>query len=95
VGLGMWSGPRRYGLVGVCVSQPPWFAPSMNVSLMAMDVSKFGAFSDDVKRGVRDALYQILQRAFAEGGVTLADCYVEDRGDGVLVPSPQGWAWAS
>jgi tetratricopeptide (TPR) repeat protein len=70
------------------VMQPP--CPAVHRTIMVVDVERFG----DRRRTnphqviVRDALYDVVQRALAEAGISWAACRHEDRGDGVLVLAP-------
>ncbi|HWM06123.1 MAG TPA: tetratricopeptide repeat protein [Actinophytocola sp.] len=64
--------------------------PAVHRTIVVVDVTGFG----DKRRTnrhqivVRQALYEILARAFGEAGVSWAGCDHEDRGDGVLVIVP-------
>jgi hypothetical protein len=59
-------------------------------AIVCVDVEGFGdqrrTIADQV--AVREGLYCALGGAFAKSGVRWADCYREDRGDGVLVLVP-------
>jgi hypothetical protein len=57
---------------------------------MVVDVERFGDRRRTNPRQVivRDALYEVVQRALAEAGIPWAACRHEDRGDGVLVLAP-------
>jgi CRP-like cAMP-binding protein len=70
-----------------------WFGgPSepLNCSVLFTDVAGFGNPNrTDADRGaVRAALYAILQESLEASGVPWAECYHEDRGDGVIVVVP-------
>jgi tetratricopeptide (TPR) repeat protein len=64
--------------------------PAVHRTIMVVDVERFG----DRRRTnphqvvLRDALYQALQQALAEAGISWAACHHEDRGDGVLILAP-------
>ncbi|MBV9445875.1 MAG: tetratricopeptide repeat protein [Streptosporangiaceae bacterium] len=55
-----------------------------------MDVEGFGDShrSDAHQVAVREGLYRALEMAFSASGIPWAECYREDRGDGVLVLVP-------
>lgn len=65
-------------------------APATHGTFVVVDVVGFG----DVRRtnnhqvSVREALYRIVEEAFARSGVDWAGCHHEDRGDGILVVLP-------
>jgi CRP-like cAMP-binding protein/tetratricopeptide (TPR) repeat protein len=70
-----------------------WFGgPSepLNCSVLFTDVAGFGNPNrTDADRGaVRAALYEILRTSLEASGVPWADCYHEDRGDGVVIVVP-------
>jgi CRP-like cAMP-binding protein len=70
-----------------------WFGgPSepLNCSVLFTDVAGFGNPNrTDADRGaVRAALYAILRESLEASGVPWAECYHEDRGDGVIVVVP-------
>ena len=64
--------------------------PAAHRAIVCVDVEGFGdqrrTTADQV--AVREGLYGALGGAFARSGVRWADCYREDRGDGVLVLVP-------
>ncbi|TYB45276.1 effector-associated domain 2-containing protein [Actinomadura chibensis] len=64
--------------------------PSGHCVIFACDIAGFGDASrtDDVRRHMRGALYARLETSLAAGGISFADSYWEDRGDGVLVALP-------
>ncbi|WP_433463697.1 effector-associated domain 2-containing protein [Spirillospora sp. CA-128828] len=73
------------------VEGPRWH-PSGHCVIVACDIAGFGdrARTDDVRRHMRDALYRRLDVSLAAGGITLAGCYWEDRGDGAMIAVPPG-----
>jgi hypothetical protein len=68
------------------VTGPLWH-PSGHCAIVGCDIAGFGdpARTDDVRRHMRDALYRHLGASLTAAGVSLADCYWEDRGDGALI----------
>ncbi|TYK52873.1 hypothetical protein FXF68_03735 [Actinomadura decatromicini] len=64
--------------------------PSGHCVIVGCDIAGFGDAdrSDDIRRHMRDALYTRLETSLAAGGVSFADSYWEDRGDGVLLALP-------
>jgi CRP-like cAMP-binding protein/tetratricopeptide (TPR) repeat protein len=62
----------------------------LNCSILYTDVAGFGnpQRNDADRDAVRAALYEILAASLEASGVPWADCYHEDRGDGVLVVVP-------
>ncbi|WP_141582123.1 hypothetical protein [Actinomadura sp. WMMA1423] len=65
----------------------PLWRPSGHCVIVGCDIAGFGDAerTDDVRRHMRDALYRHLGASFTAAGVSLADCYWEDRGDGALI----------
>ncbi len=64
--------------------------PMRHPAIMVVDVARF---TDPVRtlthqRAVHEGLYSVLHGAFAEAGVDLDTCTVEDRGDGALILVP-------
>jgi class 3 adenylate cyclase len=45
---------------------------------------------DDIRRYLHNSLYELLEKAFDGSGISWAECYHEDRGDGALVVMPPG-----
>jgi hypothetical protein len=43
---------------------------------------------DDIRRYLHERLYEYLQKAFDRSGVSWAECFCEDRGDGALIVIP-------
>lgn len=68
--------------------------PAVHRTMLAVDVSGFGARGRTVQEAVRRGLYDALIRAFAECGIPWTDdwdgTYHEDRGDGLFVLIPHG-----
>ncbi|MFF5262190.1 hypothetical protein ACFY4C_24910 [Actinomadura viridis] len=64
--------------------------PSGLCSQFLCDVASFGDASrtDDARTYVRKGLYDGLRTSFEAEGIPLAECYHEDRGDGVMVVVP-------
>ncbi|MDN3353674.1 hypothetical protein [Actinomadura sp. DC4] len=75
---------------------PPGFAfprdqrPKASATLIAVDICAFGDLRRDdlVQLHLRDQMYRILSQACTMTGLSLPDCYNEDRGDGVLIVAP-------
>ncbi|MFB4295328.1 cyclic nucleotide-binding domain-containing protein [Actinomadura sp. NTSP31] len=69
-------------------AEPAW--SSLHCSILYTDVAGFSAScrNESDRREVRTVLYDVLQRAFEDSGVSWSSCYHEDRGDGVLVIVP-------
>ncbi|SNR26390.1 effector-associated domain 2-containing protein [Actinomadura mexicana] len=65
----------------------PLWRPSGPCVIVGCDIAGFGdaARTDDVRRHMRDALYRHLDVSLAAAGVSPADCYREDRGDGAMI----------
>jgi len=61
---------------------------TMDTTIVAIDIENFGRLRDNASQHVRTSLYEMLQHAFSESRVPLADCRTEDRGDGILVAAP-------
>jgi hypothetical protein len=63
-------------------------------TLIAVDIADFTRpdRDDDVRMFMREELYRILERAFDGSGISWTRCFLEDRGDGVLVVVPPGIA---
>ncbi|TDC76956.1 cyclic nucleotide-binding domain-containing protein [Actinomadura sp. 7K507] len=61
-----------------------------NCTVLITDITGFSAPSrtDADRRYVLDAMYRLLDEAFAASGLVLADFYQEDRGDGALIVIP-------
>ncbi|MEJ2857820.1 MULTISPECIES: substrate-binding domain-containing protein [unclassified Saccharothrix] len=66
--------------------------PAVHRTILAVDVSGFGARGRTEQEAVRRGLYEALVRAFAECGIPWTDdwdgTYHEDRGDGLFVLVP-------
>ncbi|NUT93239.1 MAG: solute-binding protein, partial [Saccharothrix sp.] len=66
--------------------------PAVHRTILAVDVSGFGARGRTEQEAVRRGLYEALIRAFAECGIPWTDdwdgTYHEDRGDGLFVLVP-------
>jgi tetratricopeptide (TPR) repeat protein len=69
---------------------------SRHHTIIVVDVEKFGDRRRTLAHqvGVRDGLYRVVRDAFDAAGVPWADCYREDRGDGmfILVPASESKA---
>jgi CRP-like cAMP-binding protein len=90
-GAGTAAGADAGPTAGLAVTR--WFGgPSepLNCSVLFTDVAGFGNPNrTDADRGaVRAALYAILRESLETSGVPWAQCYHEDRGDGVIVVVP-------
>ncbi|RKT53246.1 substrate-binding domain-containing protein [Saccharothrix australiensis] len=68
--------------------------PAVHRTILAVDVSGFGARDLSQQQAIRHGLYEALVGAFAECGVEWTDdwhgTYHEDRGDGLFVLVPAG-----
>jgi hypothetical protein len=62
----------------------------LHCTIVGVDIHGFGNGhrDDEVQLHLRKALYELLERAFAEAGVPWGRCRHEDRGDGVLIIVP-------
>lgn len=74
----------------------PGLRSSLNCSILVTDIADFEepARSDSDRAATRMALRGILKSALEEAEVTWADCYHEDRGDGILTVVPPSIATA-
>jgi WD40 repeat protein len=63
-------------------------------TIVVVDVERFGdlARTNDHQVAVRGGLYDAVEQAFAEAGISWLDCTREDRGDGILILVPPGVA---
>jgi tetratricopeptide (TPR) repeat protein len=61
--------------------------PAVHRTILVVDVEGFGdkRRTNTDRLSVRDGMYRAVQHAFAEAGVSWADCYHESCGDGVFV----------
>jgi class 3 adenylate cyclase len=59
-------------------------------ALFAVDIAGFTAANrdDDIRLYMHEVLYRVLQKAFDGSGIPWADCFREDRGDGLLIVVP-------
>ncbi|MET0133200.1 MAG: hypothetical protein ABW215_06360 [Kibdelosporangium sp.] len=59
-------------------------------AIVVTDIASFTdpARTQHVQTAMHEALYRILRTSFGESGVTLADCHLEDRGDGAMILVP-------
>jgi hypothetical protein len=75
----------------VAPSSPPSWT-GQNCSIVLLDVTAFGARNrtDDDRLTIRRVMYEILQAAFEQSGMSWPECHRDDRGDGVLVIVPPG-----
>lgn len=80
---------RRLNEIARRRAEPPAWS-SLNCTIFVADVAGFGATcrNESDRLVVKQTLYEILPRAFAESGVSWVSCYHEDRGDGVVVVVP-------
>jgi tetratricopeptide (TPR) repeat protein len=62
-------------------------AVAVHRSIVAVDVEGFGGAgrTNVHQAAIRAGLYSALEMAFASAGISWADCYHEDRGDGLLI----------
>ena len=69
----------------------------MHRSVLVIDVEKFGdpARTNADQVAVREGMYQALEGALANAGISRPSCVIEDRGDGALVlispEVPKSW----
>jgi hypothetical protein len=76
------GGFRRIGIV-------PQLSPTEHRTIVVVDVADFTAPARTADMlSIHEGLYEVLEPAFAESGVDLDACVVEDRGDGALVLVP-------
>lgn len=66
--------------------------PMLHQTIIVVDVASFThpARTMAHQRAVHEGLYNVLRSAFAEAGVDLGTCTVEDRGDGAMILVPPG-----
>ena len=66
--------------------------PMLHQTIVVVDVARFTDPARTMihQRAVHEGLYTVLQGAFAEAGVDLGTCVVEDRGDGKMILVPPG-----
>ncbi|SDW34231.1 Tetratricopeptide (TPR) repeat [Amycolatopsis xylanica] len=59
-------------------------------TIVVVDIEGFGdrRRTNTHQRGVRDGLYQVVEKAFTTAGLPWADCYREDRGDAIFILAP-------
>ncbi|MBW0010119.1 MAG: hypothetical protein JO063_08380, partial [Pseudonocardiales bacterium] len=64
----------------------------LHQTIVVVDVARFTDPARTMihQRAVHEGLYTVLQGAFAEAGVDLGTCVVEDRGDGKMILVPPG-----
>src|SRR5579859_7659270 len=64
--------------------------PAESRTILLFDVERFGDHNlkDPHRVTVRHGLYNMLERALHETGISWDDCYHEDRGDGVMILVP-------
>jgi effector-associated domain 2 (EAD2)-containing protein len=65
--------------------------PSGFRTIFVCDIVGFGQRQgrDRVQKHLRATLYAALENAFGAAGMRFADCYREDRGDGVMIVPPE------
>jgi predicted ATPase len=88
----LWAGERNGGFSAMSSARAPQrWAPTGHCTLLAVDIVSFGADhrTDDIRRYVRTALYDLIANSLAECAVAFESCYVDDCGDGLLVVLPQ------
>lgn len=66
-----------------------WYEP-VHRAMVVVDVEGFGdpSRTNAHQLVIREAMYEALEQAFAEAGVSWAECRSEDRGDGALILVP-------
>jgi vacuolar-type H+-ATPase subunit E/Vma4 len=59
-------------------------------TLFAVDIAGFTRpdRDDDIRRHLHEELYDLMRKAFDGSGIPWAECFSEDRGDGILVIVP-------
>jgi hypothetical protein len=85
--LGLRISEVTYDISGNEIGHP---AAGSVCAIVSCDIACFTdpARDDDIYRVVRQGLYRAVPAAFNAGGVPWADCYHEDRGDGILIVVP-------
>lgn len=63
-------------------------AKSRYMSILVLDVERFGRRSDVTQEWVRGRLYELLHSALESAGIAWDACVVEDRGDGAILLIP-------
>ncbi|MYW00277.1 hypothetical protein [Streptomyces sp. SID3343] len=63
-------------------------AKSRYMSILVLDVERFGRRSDVTQEWVRGRLYELLHSALEAAGIAWDSCVVEDRGDGAILLVP-------
>lgn len=53
--------------------------------ILVLDLESFSTRPDPIQRSLRNAMYEVLESAFAQAGIDLGDVVTEDRGDGILM----------
>lgn len=61
---------------------------SRYMSILVLDVERFGRRSDVTQEWVRGRLYELLRSALESAGIAWEACAVEDRGDGAILLIP-------
>ncbi|MDF9814788.1 hypothetical protein [Streptomyces sp. SPB162] len=56
--------------------------------ILVLDLESFSTRSDPIQRSMRDAMYKVVESAFAQAGIDRAVVVAEDRGDGILMLVP-------
>ena len=83
---------RASALTGPAEARPAAPADGQVCALFAVDIAGFTSphRDDDIRLYLHEELYQVLHKAFDGSGIPWADCFCEDRGDGVLIVVPPG-----
>lgn len=68
----------------------PQLPSTQHRTIVVVDVARFTDPSRTMThlRAVQEGLYEVLRTAFAEAGIDLEECQVDDRGDGALILIP-------
>ncbi|WP_329133193.1 hypothetical protein OG552_15240 [Streptomyces sp. NBC_01476] len=56
--------------------------------VLVLDMESFSTRTDPIQRSLRDAMYEVVDGAFAQAGIDRAEVVTEDRGDGILMLVP-------
>jgi class 3 adenylate cyclase len=56
--------------------------------ILVLDMESFSTRSDPIQRSLRDAMYEVVESAFAQAGIDRGKVVTEDRGDGILILVP-------
>ena len=85
--------PNRTGAARLSLARPS--APPIDGQMCAVFAVDIVGFTrpdrdDDIRLDLHEKLYEYLQLAFEDSGLSWPDCFGEDRGDGALIVIPPG-----